>query len=231
KETALDNLESEEIAKEEDWKTRQLEIEAQKKKLEEERETREKELAKAKEERDKKAALLKYRAELAAWAASKVANIASIRMQMAMGVMNAIAAGVSMAALGGPVGWVMGPALAATLSGLILATGATSMAAVASEPPPMPPQFERGGFVSGLRHKDGGVNANLEGGEYVMPRAVTARNFQTLEAMRTGKRIDQDQLTVNQYFTNYFYEKDNYDEFKRRMNEDMRFGVMSAVPV
>ncbi|MCW7475505.1 hypothetical protein, partial [Leptospira levettii] len=41
KETALDNLESEEIAKEEDWKTRQLEIEAQKKKLEEERETRE----------------------------------------------------------------------------------------------------------------------------------------------------------------------------------------------
>lgn len=231
KETALDNLESEEIAKEEDWKTRQIEIEAQKKKLEEERETREKELAKAKEERDKKAALLKYRAELAAWAASKVANIASIRMQMAMGVMNAIAAGVSMAAMGGPVGWVMGPALAATLSGLILATGATSMAAVASEPPPMPPQFERGGFVSGLRHKDGGVNANLEGGEYVMPRAVTARNFQTLEAMRTGKRIDQDQLSVNQYFTNYFYEKDNYDEFKRRMNEDMRFGVMSAVPV
>ncbi|MCW7460150.1 hypothetical protein ND856_18680 [Leptospira bandrabouensis] len=231
KETALDNLEDEEIAKEEDWKTRQQEIEAEKKKLESEREAREKELAKAKEERDKKAALLKYRAELAAWAASKVANIAAIRMQMAMGVMNAIAAGVSMAALGGPVGWVLGPTLAATLTGMILSTGATSMAAVAAEPPPMPPQFEKGGFVSGLRHKDGGVNANLEGGEYVMPVAQTARNFQTLEAMRTGKKIDQEQLVVNQYFTNYFYEKDNYDEFKRKMNEDMRYGVMSAVPI
>lgn len=230
KEKSLDDLEDEEIAKEEDWKARQLEIESEKKRLEEERETREKELAKAKEERDKKAAIMKYKAELAAWAASKVANIAAIKMQMAMGVMNAIAAGVSMAAMGGPVGWVLGPALAATLSGLILATGATSMAAVASEPPPMPPQFERGGFVSGLRHKDGGVNANLEGGEYVMPRAATARNFQTLEAMRNGRSLNQDQLIINQYFTNTFYEKDNYDEFKRRMNEDMRFGVMSAVP-
>lgn len=230
KETALDNLEDEEIAKEEDWKTRQQEIEAEKKKLENERETREKELAKAKEEREKKAALLKYRAELAAWAASKVANIAAIRMQMAMGVMNAIAAGVSMAALGGPVGWVMGPALAVTLSGLVMATGATSMAAVAAEPPPMPPVFEKGGFVSGLRHKDGGVNANLEGGEYVMPVAQTARNYQTLEAMRAGRNLSQEQMIVNQYFTNYFYEKDNYDDFKRRMNEDMRYGVMSAVP-
>ncbi|TGM35669.1 hypothetical protein EHQ75_15890 [Leptospira levettii] len=230
KEKSLDDLEDEEIAKEEDWKARQLEIEAEKKRLEEERETREKELAKVKEERDKKAALLKYRAELAAWAASKVANIAAIKMQMAMGVMNAIAAGVAMAVYGGPAGPVLGPALATALSGLILATGATSMAAVASEPPPMPPQFERGGFVSGLRHKDGGVNANLEGGEYVMPRTATARNFQTLEAMRNGRSLNQDQLIINQYFTNTFYEKDNYDEFKRRMNEDMRFGVMSAVP-
>ncbi|TGL97932.1 hypothetical protein [Leptospira jelokensis] len=230
KEKSLDDLEDEEIAKEDDWRARQLEIEAEKKRLEEERESREKELAKTKEERDKKAAIMKYKAELAAWAASKVANIAAIKMQMAMGVMNAIAAGVSMAAMGGPVGWVLGPALAATLSGLILATGATSMAAVAAEPPPMPPQFERGGFVSGLRHKDGGVNANLEGGEYVMPRAATARNFQTLEAMRNGRSLNQDQLIINQYFTNTFYEKDNYDEFKRRMNEDMRFGVMSAVP-
>lgn len=231
KETALENLEDEEIAKEEDWKTRQREIEAEKKKLEDERETREKALEKAREEREKKAALLKYRSELAAWAASKVANLAAIKMQMAMGVMNAIAAGVSMAALGGPVGWVMGPALAATLSSLILATGATSMAAVAAEPPPMPPVFEKGGFVSGLRHKDGGVNANLEGGEYVMPVAQTARNYQTLEAMRAGRNLNQEQLTVNQYFTNYFYEKDNYDDFKRRMNEDMRYGVMSAVPL
>ncbi|TGM21985.1 hypothetical protein [Leptospira meyeri] len=231
KETALENLEDEEIAKEEDWKTRQREIEAEKKKLEDEREAREKALEKAREEREKKAALLKYRSELAAWASSKVANLAAIKMQMAMGVMNAIAAGVSMAALGGPVGWVMGPALAATLSSLILATGATSMAAVAAEPPPMPPVFEKGGFVSGLRHKDGGVNANLEGGEYVMNRNATARNFQTLEALNSGKKINQDQLLVNQYFTNYFYEKDNYDDFKRRMNEDMRYGVMSAVPL
>ena len=46
---------------------------------------------------------------------------------------------------------------------------------------------ENGGMVPGPRHSQGGVRAELEGGEFVMPRGPAMANLAMLEAMRSGR--------------------------------------------
>ena len=53
------------------------------------------------------------------------------------------------------------------LAALVAALGAAEIGVIASQPIP---KFAKGGEVKGKRHSEGGVRAELEGGEYVMKR-------------------------------------------------------------
>ena len=63
--------------------------------------------------------------------------------------------------------------------------------------------FALGGYVSGPRHSRGGVNANLEGGEFIMSRkAVNEFGVEELERMnRRGREESKKQIIVNVNFT------------------------------
>lgn len=121
-----------------------------------------------------------------AFEASKQAQLAQAQIQMATGVLNAVAAGAMMAATIPIVGWVLGPVLAATLSGLVLAAGSTSMSAISSAQYPPPPIFESGGMVNGASHAMGGQMIEAEGGEFVVNKKSTAENLDLLQSINNG---------------------------------------------
>jgi len=60
---------------------------------------------------------------------------------------------------------------------------ATQIGAIISTPLP---QFEKGGEVKGKSHKQGGVVAELEGGEYVVRKLATQRYKDEIEAINKG---------------------------------------------
>ena len=76
---------------------------------------------------------------------------------------------------------------AAPLIPLIIALGALQAAAVAARPIP---KFEKGGYVKGPRHSQGGVLAELEGDEFITNRNATKKNRPLLEAINGGKEKD-----------------------------------------
>jgi hypothetical protein len=112
--------------------------------------------------------------------------MAGAQIQMATGVLNAISAGALMAATIPVVGWVLGPVLAATLSGMIIAAGSTSMSAIASTQYPPPPIFESGGLINGASHANGGAMINAEGGEFIVNKKSTAENMDLLQSINNG---------------------------------------------
>lgn len=118
--------------------------------------------------------------------AAKQAQIASAQIQMATGVLNAVSAGALMAATIPVVGWVLGPVLAATLSGMVLAAGSTSLSAIASTQYPPPPIFESGGLINGASHAMGGEMINAEGGEFIVNKKSTAENLDLLQSINNG---------------------------------------------
>jgi len=72
--------------------------------------------------------------------------------------------------------------------GLITGTTAAQVAQIKSQK-----SFARGGFVSGPLHSGGGVDANLEGGEFVMNRsAVKDIGHEALEELNRGGKISGD---------------------------------------
>lgn len=97
-----------------------------------------------------------------------------------------------------------GNAFAAIASGAAMTAMATlafasTNAVIASTPPPMPPAelfAEQGGLVPGPRHSQGGVRAELEGGEYIMPRGPAMANLGMLDAMREGRENAGGGVTV-----------------------------------
>jgi hypothetical protein len=70
---------------------------------------------------------------------------------------------------------------------LAVAIGAIQAAVVAARPIP---KFEKGGYVKGPRHSQGGVLAELEGDEFVTNRNATRKNRPLLEAINGGKEKD-----------------------------------------
>ncbi|EMN60340.1 hypothetical protein FH593_20615 (plasmid) [Leptospira interrogans] len=226
---ALDNVQAQEDAAAIKNGETKKKLEEQQKKLEADKKAREEQAVKDAEERKKKFAWLEYAANLAAFNSSKVAQLAQIKMQTALGVMNAIAAGVMIASQTGLAGLVLGPASAAMLSGLIIAGGSVSAAAVASTPPPMPPVFRYGGPIVGPSHELGGVNINAEGGEFVVNKRATAQNYDTLKSINEGKSIGGN--TTNNWSvntTNQIYGMD-YDQFFERFSTDLVKKISSAV--
>lgn len=75
------------------------------------------------------------------------------------------------------------------LAGIVGASVAAQIAAIASQPTP---QFEEGGFVdskgyiSGRSHKTGGVLIEAEGGEYITSKKYANQNKHILEAINSG---------------------------------------------
>ncbi|WP_246057388.1 hypothetical protein [Leptospira gomenensis] len=226
---ALDNVQAQEDAAATKNAATQKALAEEQKKLEAEKKAREDQAAKEAEERKKKFAWLEYGANLYAFNAGKMAQLAQIKMTMAMGVMNAIAAGAQMAATIPIVGWVLGPALATMLTGMVLTAGSASMSAVNMTPPPMPPVFRYGGPINGPAHEQGGVNINAEGGEYMINKRATARHYDTLKAINEGRSVGGNTINnVNVSATNQIYGMD-YDTFVDRFCSDIVGRIKSAI--
>lgn len=87
------------------------------------------------------------------------------------------------------------------LVALVAATGALQAAAVAAQPLPQIPQFEKGGAVTlaggridngyliGKSHREGGILINAQGGEYIWDRETTAKHGEIIKAAHE-KRLD-----------------------------------------
>jgi len=138
------------------------------------------------QELQKKSKMFEWTMGRSAFEASKQAQLAQAQIQMATGILNAVAAGALMAATIPVVGWVLGPILAATLSGMVLAAGSTSMSAISSTQYPPPPIFESGGMVNGASHAMGGQMIEAEGGEFVVNKKSTAENLDLLQSINNG---------------------------------------------
>ena len=91
---------------------------------------------------------------------------------------------------------------------LAAAQGALQAAAVAAQPLPQIPQFEKGGavplaggridngYLVGKSHREGGVLINAQGGEYIWDRETTARHGEIIKAAHE-KRLDD--LILHKY--------------------------------
>lgn len=134
----------------------------------------------------RKSKLFEWTMGRGAFEASKKAQMVGAQIQMATGILNAVSAGAMMAATIPVVGWVLGPILAATLSGMVLAAGSTSLSAIASAQYPPPPIFESGGLINGASHANGGAMINAEGGEFIVNKKSTAENMDLLQSINNG---------------------------------------------
>lgn len=149
----------------------------------------------------KRTAALRFTLELAGFAATQRAARASAQTQFGAAIMSAVLAGLQIAAALPIIGIPLGIAATAMLSGIAAMGFKSSMAAIASTPPPMPTSdmfAEAGGMLPGPRHSQGGVNVNAEGGEFIMPRGPAMANLQTLENMRQGRNTGNG-ININFY--------------------------------
>jgi hypothetical protein len=142
----------------------------------------EKKQADEKKDISKKSAAFQYALSVAGFMITQQQAIAQARFQYAQAMMGAVATGMQF----GVAAIVAIPALMAMANMAYM----SSVAAIHSTPPPMPPAelfAENGGMVPGPRHSQGGVRAELEGGEFIMPRGPAMANLAMLEAMRSGR--------------------------------------------
>jgi hypothetical protein len=77
----------------------------------------------------------------------------------------------------------VGPPPNPILAGIIIASGAIQLAAVAAKPIP---KFERGGVIGGQRHSQGGTMIEAERDEYIVNRGQSVKHRQELNAMNTS---------------------------------------------
>jgi hypothetical protein len=66
---------------------------------------------------------------------------------------------------------------------IALATGAAQIATISSQPTP---KFEKGGWIDGRRHSQGGTIIEAEKDEFVINRNDAIRNSSLLEAINSG---------------------------------------------
>lgn len=151
----------------------------------------EKKQADEKKEISKRSAAFQYALSVAGFIIGQQQAIAQAKFQYAQAMMSAVSTGMQFG-LGAIVAI---PALMAMANMAYM----SSVAAIHSTPPPMPPAelfMQQGGMVPGPRHSQGGVRAELEGGEYVMPRGPAMANLGMLEAMRDGRTNAGGGITV-----------------------------------
>lgn len=103
--------------------------------------------------------------------AQRAAGIANIMMDTAQGIMKVVK------------DWSGQPWIMSALIAIVAALSAAQMTALLSAPIP---KAEKGGEVKGPSHKQGGVLIEAEGGEYIIPKNIYARNKGLVSAMGAG---------------------------------------------
>lgn len=144
------------------------------------------------QELDEKAKIEKKKQKLKKQA-EKIAYVEGLK-EKTVGIINAISSTSEGAAKALAKGPVVGPILAA----MITAKGAVEVAILTSQlarykATASPEKAERGGFLQGRRHRDGGMriegtNIEVEGGEFVINRRSTAKNLGLLEYINANDR-------------------------------------------
>lgn len=101
-----------------------------------------------------------------------------------------------------------GPIAGAPLAAIAAAIGALQLAAVAAQPLPAIPQYERGGPVPlvggklndghlyGRSHREGGILINAQGGEYIWNRETTQKHADIIKAAHENRVED---LVLHKY--------------------------------
>jgi len=224
------DLEEDGKKKANDRKKREDDLAAHIQMLEEQKEAAAEQAANKKAQLDKMVKLQEWSAGKAAFEIGKKAQMVQIGTSMAMGVLNAVQAGVLLAASIPVVGWVLGPILAATLSGLVLAAGSSAMSSVAGQQYPPPPLFDDGGISTGSASGNGWRS---EDAEMHIPMSNPGKDFGALKAevakelvggeRRNGVRIEK--VEIN----NHFDPRDDYEEIKSRLNQDLGEMVRTAL--
>ena len=122
---------------------------------------------------------IQYKADLEAFNIKRVSDTIKITTETltsAFTIFTSVFAGLTAATAG--FGAPAALAVAGTLAALVGVAGAAQLSALNSTPAPRKPvKLEQGGVVNvlGSSHAQGGVNANLEGGELVVSRDLTSK--------------------------------------------------------
>lgn len=180
--------------------------------------------------------LLEWNAGRATFEIGKRAQMAAAVASVAMGVMNAIQAGVLMAASIPFAGWIMGPVLAGTLSALVIAAGARTVSSISAQQYPPPPLFGDGGMAMGGAGGMGIIGDN--GPEIAMPMNNPGKDFGALKGELASQLADAasgamggtrvaDKIEVN--LTNVFQPRDDYEMIKSKISVDLRDMVRGVI--
>jgi tape measure domain-containing protein len=189
------------------------------------------EMNKAKEDADKEKMQLEKKMRRFEWVqgkdafeAGKQAQMASIQIQMAQGLMSAAVAGALLAATVPVIGWVLGPALGIALAAMVASAGMASLSAVGASqyPPPPATAFAQGGLVTGGMPNKDSVPAMLMPGELVVPK----QNFEEVVGSVSDNRSGMKTVNIT---GNNFYGIENPMDFveqvKEILLEDSRMAV------
>lgn len=133
---------------------------------------------------EKKAAMEKYQLELKNFKLSQGLQITNAIIGTAQAAIAAYSSGAAV-----PIaGVALGPAMAA----IAAAFGAVQIGFIASQKPPPPPKFAKGGILQGASHAQGGIQlqgngqhyGEAEGGEIILTKGVNANPRLRAEASR-----------------------------------------------
>lgn len=180
--------------------------------------------------------LMEWNAGRATFEIGKRAQMAAAVASVAMGVMNAIQAGVLLAATIPFAGWIMGPVLAGTLSALVIAAGARTVSSISAQQYPPPPLFGDGGMAMGGAGGMGIIGDN--GPEIAMPMNNPGKDFGALKGELASQLADAasgamggtrvaDKIEVN--LTNVFQPRDDYEMIKSKISVDLRDMVRGVI--
>lgn len=137
-----------------------------------------------KTENARKVKLMEWSMGKGAFEMNKRMQIAQVQIQMASVVMSAMQAMAGMTAATLGFGLPFAIALAATITGMGLAAGATSMSAISTAQYPPPPVFAEGGIVPGNSFSGDNVPAMVNSGEMILNQGQQ----QTLFGIANGNK-------------------------------------------
>ena len=137
-----------------------------------------------KTENARKVKLMEWSMGKGAFEMNKRMQIAQVQIQMASVVMSAMQAMAGMTAATLGFGFPFGVALAAAITGMGLAAGATSMSAISTAQYPPPPVFAEGGIVPGNSFSGDNVPALVNSGEMILNQGQQ----QTLFGIANGNK-------------------------------------------
>lgn len=222
-----DKLAAEQDKHAKDQQKQQAELAAQAKSIQDKQKADEDAAAAQKKELERDVKLFEWSAGRGAFEMGKKAQIAQAGVGIAMGVMNAIQAGAMIAATVPVVGWIVGPAFAATLSTMVATAGANAIRTAASMQYPPPPVFDDGGISYGPARGSGWSSIDPE---LHIPISNPGKDFGALKDSvakalvgRTSNREIAPQIN------NYFEARDDYETIKNKLNTDLRDMIRSAI--